>query len=142
MLIWRSVKIGFSEPGLLLPPTCCSVSIIGSGEAGAELGDRGEEGGEEGDGGPRNCFLFFSRFISSLKLLAICSGVRGVSLKGEGLLGGKLLELAPPCCFSGVQCMGTHRLLLVGLLGEWSGSKSMDLFSVTQAMVGLVGVRS
>ena len=59
-----------------------SMSIIGSGELGAEPGDGGDPG--ELGPAPANCFLRFRRLISSLKLLAICSGVNGVSLKTEG----------------------------------------------------------
>merc|ERR1719319_84158 len=56
----------------------------------------------------------------------------------EGLLG-ELVELVPSPAtrFSGVQPpIGTpHLLLLMGLLGECRGSKSRDLFRVTQAIL-------
>ena len=107
-----------------------SISIMGSGE----LGEEGEAGAELGDGGlpgetgPAICRLFFRRLISSLKLLAICSGVSGVSRNTEGA----------GWTFSGVQwglvVIGTHLLLLLGREGECRGSKSRLLLRVTHAI--------
>jgi len=104
-----------------------SISIMGSGEegeAGAELGD----GGLPGETGPAICRLFLRRLISSLRLLAICSGVSGVSRNTEGA----------GWTFSGVQwglvVIGTHLLLLLGLEGECRGSKSRLLLRVTHAI--------
>ena len=91
IIICFRVNIGFSA--FPLPEVeeeeehpAASISIMGSGEpgeegeAGAELGD----GGLPGEAGPAICRLFFRRLISSLRLLAICSGVSGVSLNTEG----------------------------------------------------------
>jgi len=105
---------------------------MGSGELGALDGEAGAGGGEPGDEGPpQNCRRRFSRLISSLRLLAICSGVSGVSLNTEGTAGG---------AFSGVQWggvwMGTQRRLLFGREGECSGSKSKLRLRVTQAIFG------
>jgi len=88
--------------------------MIGSGEAGALLGP-GEEGpGEDGLlGYPTICLRFFILLISSLKLLAICSGVSGDSVNDEGFWSSPSLIF-----FSGVQCMGTHLRRLFGLFGE------------------------
>jgi len=95
MVICFRVKIGFSTLPLLVP--ACSMSIMGSGELGADTGEGGPwDTGEPGDCGPVNWRRFLSLLISSLRLLAICSGVRGVSLKTEGVAEG--------VCFSGVQC--------------------------------------
>ena len=133
IIICFRVNIGFSAFPFPVAPEeqpAASVSIIGSGElgeageAGAELGD----GGLPGEAGPAICRLFFSRLISSLKLLAICSGVSGVSRNTEGA----------GWTFSGVQwglvVIGTHLLLLLGREGEWRGSKSRLLLRVTQAI--------
>jgi len=112
MVICFRVKMGFSGFPLLVP--ACSMSIIGSGELGAERGEGGPWEGEPGEGGPANWRRFLSRLISSLRLLAICSGVRGVSLNTEGVAVGWGV-------FSGVQwglCMGTHLLLFCGRDGE------------------------
>jgi len=119
------------EDGELLGPACPSImcaSNIGSGEEGAEPG--------EGGPCPRNSRRFFRRFISSLRLLAICSGVSTDSLNSEGFVG----ELhSPVSLLLGLQPwgwpMGTHLLLLMGLLGEWRGSKSRERFKVTQAIL-------
>merc|ERR1719237_560419 len=95
MLICLRVKIGLSgfdgvaaataealAAELLVPPCCPSImcaSTIGSGEEGADPG--------EGGPWPRNSRRFFSLFISSLRLLAICSGVNTDSLNSDGLDG-------------------------------------------------------
>jgi hypothetical protein len=136
IIICFRVNIGFSafplpvEEEEEVEQAAASISIMGSGE----LGEEGEAGAELGDGGlpgetgPAICRLFFRRLISSLKLLAICSGVSGVSLNTEGA----------GCTFSGVQwglvVIGTHLLLLLGLEGEWRGSKSRLLLRVTHAI--------
>ena len=63
-------------------------SIMGSGELGALAGEGGPPPVvQEWGAPPRNSRLFFSRFISSRRLLAICSGVRADSLNsgGEGV---------------------------------------------------------
>ena len=137
IIICFRVNIGFS--GFPLPAVedeeeeeqaAASISIMGSGElgeegeAGAELGD----GGLPGEAGPAICRLFLSRLISSLRLLAICSGVSGVSRNTEGA----------GWTFSGVQwglvVIGTHLLLLLGREGECRGSKSRLLLRVTHAI--------
>jgi len=138
IIICFSVKMGLVLSALLLlEPAAAiiapwSMSIIGSGELGADPGEAGSwwAPGDPGELGPTNCLLRFSRLISSLRLLAICSGVRGVSLNTEG--GGWTL-------FSGVQwglwCMGAHLLLFWGRVGEWRGSKSKLLLRVTHAIL-------
>jgi len=112
------------DASAVLDEDASSVSIMGSGEDGADPGDKGPLGW------PTICLLFFILLISSLKLLAICECVKGDSMKDEGFgLSSSLIF------FSGVQCRGTHRLLLLGLLGEYRGSKSRLLFRVTQAIL-------
>ena len=136
IIICFRVNIGFSAFPLPAEEeeeeeqAVASISIMGSGElgeageAGAELG----EGGLPGEEGPAIWRLFFRRLISSLRLLAICSGVSGVSRNTEGA----------GWTFSGVQwglvVIGTHLLLLLGREGEWRGSKSRLLLRVTQAI--------
>ena len=136
------VKMGLSSLPVAVPrevpaTAMWSISIIGSGELGAEPGDGGPQcDGDPGELGPApttpcpaNCRRRFSRLISSRKLLAICSGVSGVSRNTEG--GGPAfsgvqwgLRTAPPHCL----------LRFCGLEGECRGSKSRLLLRVTQAI--------
>jgi hypothetical protein len=143
IIICFRVNIGFSafplpveeedEDEEEVEQAAASISIMGSGELGeeGEAGDELGDGGLPGETGPAICRLFFRRLISSLKLLAICSGVSGVSLNTAGA----------GCTFSGVQwglvVIGTHLLLLLGLEGECRGSKSRLLLRVTHAIATL-----
>jgi len=111
------------ELELLQDGIMCSVSIIGSGEEGADPGE---------DGSTINR-RFFILLISSLTFIAICSGVRLDSLKQLLGLGGSPSLIF----FSGVaQCIGIHLLRLLVRLGEYRGSKSGRLrLSVTHAIL-------
>merc|ERR1719249_122202 len=76
-----AAAVGALADELLVPawPSIMCASTIGSGEEGTEPG--------EGGPWPRNSRRFFSRFISSLRLFAICSGVSTDSLNSDGLDG-------------------------------------------------------